>query len=702
MAVTMEFRKVLFDDGDYVCVGKNAYATDIMPCVALDETKLEFFSINSLKDKRADKNVTKYRNFLFEMDDLPPKQQVKLVTETDMPWSTAVFSGNKSIHWIISLEEPVKNKEEYKMWWNAIYDCAVRHHIVFDKATSNPSRFSRIPNVIRQDKNKKQTLVKVNKRINNDELLNWLYKYGVDPENYRPQKYKPVDEDSNASEDEKFEFVKKCMKGKNYTQGNRDNYQYEIAILCKRVGLDESQARMKIYTECGELHEDGRAVRSAYSSDVTPINVVPYEEYKRQQRRQDSMDLGFEAPEVNELPELNRDDFDALSNHVIVGNHVYCRMPDNTYQKRTTERFCIAHRRTDLPMLPKFIDFVNEPDYLKPRDVVGNYVNLFRSTGHNIKPGKWKNIEVLLKHIFNEQYQIGLDYLQIQYFINPKQLSYILCLVSNENETGKTTFLEFMNAMFNNNGAIISTSDFEEDWNAHFCSKHFIMVDESKFENPKKVANKLKQWATQKTITIREKNVPNVTVNFFGKIILATNDEDNFVHMDDEDNRYWVRRVPPFPKQHYRQGFLKDCIKEIPHFLNFLQSRSLHVQKPSGRFWHSQDQIATEYIDNVKRSSKSDLFLELEAIFEKIFEERPELHDINCKPTDLRDRLPEKIQYKYKLKDVTECLKGEFKSNKKKKLAVDTLNDNRKVVNNFYTIERSHIMSDVFSTQDYY
>ena len=66
---------------------------------------------------------------------------------------------------------------------------------------------------------------------------------------------------------------------------------------------------------------------------------------------------------------------------------------------------------------------------------------------------------MFLKHIFQEQLEIGLDYLALLYR-KPTQPLPVLCLVSHERNTGKTTFLNFVKEIFGLNVTYNKTDDF--------------------------------------------------------------------------------------------------------------------------------------------------------------------------------------------------------------------------------------------------
>jgi hypothetical protein len=129
-----------------------------------------FFSINSMDgSRRLDSAVNCYRNILLEFDSMPLDEQIEYVT-SKLPVTSIVYSGNKSYHFIISLEEPLASVDDYKSVFNRIKLLVPG----LDSSTSNPSRFSRIPNVVRPDTQTFQDLVKLGSRVNNSKLFAML------------------------------------------------------------------------------------------------------------------------------------------------------------------------------------------------------------------------------------------------------------------------------------------------------------------------------------------------------------------------------------------------------------------------------------------------------------------------------------------------------------------------------------------------
>ena len=169
MSYATSFYDVLFNADENVCFGKTVYDTHVCPLAHAITTEYQFISINPLKDNRADANVTEYRNILCEFDTGSIAEQMDALQASGLPYSTLVFSGSKSLHAIISLEYPCKDRLEYDALVKRIY--AKLPNV--DASGKNPSRFSRNPNATR-DNGRQQSLMEVKQRIPWDVLDLWL------------------------------------------------------------------------------------------------------------------------------------------------------------------------------------------------------------------------------------------------------------------------------------------------------------------------------------------------------------------------------------------------------------------------------------------------------------------------------------------------------------------------------------------------
>ena len=119
--------------------------------------------------------------------------------------------------------------------------------------------------------------------------------------------------------------------------------------------------------------------------------------------------------------------------------------------------------RAALKEVVKYDDFTIEPDNIKYKSAVDGCYNMYRKFPHRPKAGSWKWTEILMKHIFGEQYEQGITYLQVCYTL-PKQALPVLVLVSEKRQTGKSTFIDWMNAIFGNNMGIINPDDIGRDF----------------------------------------------------------------------------------------------------------------------------------------------------------------------------------------------------------------------------------------------
>lgn len=182
----MKFYTTLFNEGEGVCWSIDCYGTAVYPVESWEAYQgAPFFCINPLHlgldnaptrnyhspklGRRADVNVTTYRNILVEFDSMPLNDQAAYVAKIKMPYTSVVYSGGKSFHFIISLETPLADREDYRELVSALHK-KLEHS---DITASNPSRLSRSPNAIR-DNGRPQTLIELGSRVPLDEFKTWL------------------------------------------------------------------------------------------------------------------------------------------------------------------------------------------------------------------------------------------------------------------------------------------------------------------------------------------------------------------------------------------------------------------------------------------------------------------------------------------------------------------------------------------------
>jgi hypothetical protein len=128
----------------------------------------EYESLNPLKYRknRSNENVATYQYFMFESDDMPVGDQVEFWKNTyTKTWKT-VFSGNKSVHAMIKIDDSYKvsDKQTYKIIHEILRDnFKKRFNIIFDFQTDNPAQLFRRSGHKRKDTGKTQQLINMYK-----------------------------------------------------------------------------------------------------------------------------------------------------------------------------------------------------------------------------------------------------------------------------------------------------------------------------------------------------------------------------------------------------------------------------------------------------------------------------------------------------------------------------------------------------------
>lgn len=167
-----KFYSVLFRPGERVCWSTSPYGVVTYPVEdCLLHINSQFFCINPLKHLRKDSECTSYRNILIEFDKGSILEQMKHLRDSGIPYSTLVYSGNKSVHAIIALKDSLPNKKTYKYLATMIYD----RFDSADKSVSNPSRFSRSPGAVRDNK-EVQSIIALRDTISLETVEDWLGK----------------------------------------------------------------------------------------------------------------------------------------------------------------------------------------------------------------------------------------------------------------------------------------------------------------------------------------------------------------------------------------------------------------------------------------------------------------------------------------------------------------------------------------------
>ena len=224
--------------------------------------------------------------------------------------------------------------------------------------------------------------------------------------------------------------------------------------------------------------------------------------------------------------------------------------------------------------VPKYDGFCTVPEHVNYQPVIGKFLNLYEPIDHQPKEGDFPSIRSLVEHIFGEQYELGMDYLQLLY-LQPIQKLPILLLVSEERNTGKSTFLNFLKALFQNNVTFNTNEDFRSQFNSDWAGKLLIVVDEVLLSR-REDSERLKNLSTALSYKVEAKGKDRDEIAFFAKFVLCSNNEYLPVIIDAGETRYWVRKIDRL--QSDDTDFLQKLKAEIPAFLHHLQHRQLSTE----------------------------------------------------------------------------------------------------------------------------
>lgn len=256
--------------------------------------------------------------------------------------------------------------------------------------------------------------------------------------------------------------------------------------------------------------------------------------------------------------------------------------------------------------VPKYDGFCTVPEHIGYRPVIGKFLNLYEPIDHQPHEGDFPSIRSLVEHIFGEQYELGMDYLQLLY-LQPVQKLPILLLVSEERNTGKSTFLNFLKVLFQNNVTFNTNEDFRSQFNSDWAGKLLIMVDEVLL-NRREDSERLKNLSTTLSYKVEAKGKDRDEIAFFAKFVLCSNNEYLPVIIDAGETRYWVRKINRL--QSDDTNFLQRLKAEIPAFLQFLTNRTLSTERES-RMWFSPSLLHTEALQRIIRSNRNRLEIEM-------------------------------------------------------------------------------------------
>lgn len=268
----IKFLKLMFREGETICISPNQFGYHSIPLEkAWDESvtlvptlesverrneilvkkgleplpfesyiekcpsqHLTLVALNPIQGYRGDSQCYKYRNFLLELDTGSIKDQVEYIRKLKIPFSAMVFSGSKSVHTLISLDEDLPSEKVYRH----LSEWLLRIATMADNKTKNPSRSIRVPGGLRDENPEKiQRLMYFNGPVKLSDLTEFLKGY----EHLRPQ----PKQKRRASEKRDLSIlnpkvVKQLQDGIDFTNG-RNNAWFVLACYFCEAGFSEEE-----------------------------------------------------------------------------------------------------------------------------------------------------------------------------------------------------------------------------------------------------------------------------------------------------------------------------------------------------------------------------------------------------------------------------------------------------------------------------
>lgn len=246
---------LMFKPGETICVGHNKFGyhsvpldmaingpitlvppADNIPTQYPKPEELILVALNPIKGFRQDINCTAFRSFLVEMDYGPMPEQLAYVKKMGMPYSAVVFSGNKSLHFLINLSSDLPSENVYRKFSEWILSIMT----LADQNTKNPSRSIRIPGAYREP-GKKQLLVEFKGPVNTADMVAWLKKF---PDNEPKEKEKHIISE-NPDISKIKDWVALALK-RGIVPPDRNKQWFTIACEFAIAGYDDEETILKL------------------------------------------------------------------------------------------------------------------------------------------------------------------------------------------------------------------------------------------------------------------------------------------------------------------------------------------------------------------------------------------------------------------------------------------------------------------------
>lgn len=452
-----------------------------------------------------------------------------------------------------------------------------------------------------------------------------------------------------------------------YSKTNRDMLKKELSLFT---------TGQKKYLECKNISDNSISVIYSY---LGLDNVKSF--YEKHEKKIQEREFIFKNTRYyHDGEKLKVSWYGEASQFMRVGTNYYKQAHLINAQKKAEETLLdwtpaeinrdYLSNKEFFNQIPKYDVFCNVPDHSEKyqkiitveRDGIKTVAyNRYFKLEHVPEKGEYPNIEKFLSHIANSTNLKGeslfpflLDWLTLCY-LKPTQMLPVLCLVSKERNTGKSTFLQFLRLLFNENATILDNERFTGKFTSHYITKLIIGVDESFIPVEKDVMKeRIKNLAVGKRQWLEAKGKNALEIEFFGKLVLCSNNENNFMKIDIGENRHCVLKMKVLENDDTR--LLEKMEKEIPAFFYHLKNRPLYYNEEKSRSWFDFEVFMTETMLDVQDRTKTMLERELDRFIKDCFISS-DLSELEFSAKDLSKAINEEIPHKTSPVRISDILK---------------------------------------------
>lgn len=357
--------------------------------------------------------------------------------------------------------------------------------------------------------------------------------------------------------------------------------------------------------------------------------------------------------------------------------------------------------------IAKYDQFCMQPNNLDYKQVIRGDYNVYNELFHVPKPfdieTEMEKINwsmVLMKHIFGDQLEMGLDYQKLLWE-NPMQILPILVLASELRQTGKTTFTNWVEMIYLANLVSVAVKDMTGDFNAHIAEKLITVIEETESES-NSLVHKLKMISTAKRLLVNKKNITQYTISFYGKVIVLTNKPDKFLRIDGDEIRFWVRSVPKIEIENH--NIEEDLRKEIPYFLYYLQQRA-KVDVTKSRMVFTPEELETDALKLVQKESNTALRKDIEEHLDQLMLNNLDTKEFKFIAMDIKNKFFER-ESNIHLSRVSRTLKVEMKLEQNGKngryhsITDESITNSMTGIGNYFTLKNHYYGKSIEEAQN--